>query len=60
MPLSHEHVGLKLSAKSTPSPDQNYFAHFAMRYPVISGKILKVLVNSKLRIQSKPDRKNQN
>ena len=33
--LSHEHVGPKISAKfKITSPEQNYFVHFAMRYPV--------------------------
>ena len=32
---SHEHIGSKISAKIkiyVPSPEQNYFVHFAMRY----------------------------
>ena len=37
MPLSHEHVGSKILAntKCIPSPEQNYFLIFAMRYPVV-------------------------
>ena len=36
MPLTHEHVGSKIVAKSKSisSPEQNYFSIFAMRYPV--------------------------
>ena len=32
---SHQHIGSKISAKIkiyVPSPEQNYFVHFAMRY----------------------------
>ena len=38
MDLSHEHIESKISAKmkkSLSSVEPNYFAHLAMRYPVV-------------------------
>ena len=45
MALSHEDVGFKILAKikiylPIPSPEQNYFSIFAMRYPVQGGASL--------------------
>ena len=33
MGLSHENIGHKIAVKVT-SPEKDYFAHFAMKYPL--------------------------
>ena len=38
MPLSHEHVGSKILT------EQNYFALFAMRYPVTGKSVSEALI----------------
>ena len=43
--VSQEHTGLLVlkKIKSISLPEQNYFTHFAMRYPVLHSHLLMIM-----------------